>query len=94
VETSGTLIFPDFELAHRHNPEHRWLLEIVGYWTSEYLNEKLRRLRAARLDRLILCIDEKRCCRGEDLPEDARMVRYRNRIDPREVLKIIDPSTT
>ena len=90
TETSGRLIFPDFELIHRHNPERRWFLEIVGFWTREYLMEKLGRLRAARLERLILCIDEKRSCRDEDLPEDARIVRYRTRIDPRAVLKIVD----
>jgi predicted nuclease of restriction endonuclease-like RecB superfamily len=93
VETSGRLIFPDFELIHRHNGERRWFLEIVGFWTREYLIEKLRRLRAARLERLILCIDEKRSCRDEDLPEDARIVRYRNRIVPRDVLKIVDLAT-
>jgi hypothetical protein len=92
VVTDGTLIFPDFELAHRHDPERRWLLEIVGFWTREYLLEKLRRLRAARLERLILCIDEKRACRDEDLPVDARIIRYRNRIDPRAVLAIVDPA--
>jgi hypothetical protein len=45
------------------------------------------------LERLILCIDEKRSCRDEDLPDDARIVRYRNRIDPRAVLEIVDFAT-
>jgi predicted nuclease of restriction endonuclease-like RecB superfamily len=76
VEAEGALVFPDFELAHRHDPERRWLLEIVGFWTAEYLQQKLARLRAAGLARLILCIDARRQCHDADFPEDARVIRY------------------
>ena len=82
-------MFPDFELVHRREPSRRWLLEIVGFWTADYLVEKLRRLRLARLDRLILCIDERRQCRDLALPDDARLVRYRTKVDPRAVLAAI-----
>lgn len=91
VESDGSLVFPDFELRHRREPSRRWLLEIVGFWTREYLTEKLRRLRAAGIERLILCIDQKRCCDEADLPPDARIVRYTSRVDPRAVLAIVDP---
>jgi predicted nuclease of restriction endonuclease-like RecB superfamily len=91
VEVDGTLIFPDFELVHRRDPGRRWLLEIAGFWTPAYLETKLTRLRAAGLDRLVLCIDERRQCADASLPRDARVVRYKNRIDPAEVLAIIDP---
>ncbi|HEY3233956.1 MAG TPA: DUF790 family protein, partial [Polyangiaceae bacterium] len=92
VEADGVLVFPDFELLHRRDPERRWYLEIVGFWTREYLDEKLRRLRAAGIDRLVLCIDEKRCCKDEELPPNARVVRYKKRIDPRTVLAMLEPS--
>lgn len=49
VEAEGSLIFPDFALVHRHDPERRWLLEIAGFWTPGYLETKLARLRAAGL---------------------------------------------
>lgn len=91
VEAGDALIFPDFELIHRRDPERRWLLEIAGFWTPEYLRAKLSRLRAARLDRLILCIDQNRCCSTEDLPVHARVIRYRRRVDPLAVLAIIEP---
>jgi hypothetical protein len=91
VEVEGTLIFPDVELVHRGDPSRRWLLEIVGFWTSEYLRQKLARVQRAKLDRLILCIDEQRCCTDEALPNDARVVRYRKRILPAAVLQVIDP---
>jgi len=51
----GTLVFPDFALHHRTDGRS-WLVEIAGFWTPEYVTRKLERLRAARLDNLILCI--------------------------------------
>lgn len=41
------------------------LLEIVGFWTADYVAKKLRRWRAAGLGRLILSIDAARNCGGE-----------------------------
>ncbi|HEY5372450.1 MAG TPA: DUF790 family protein, partial [Polyangiaceae bacterium] len=58
VASERALIFPDFELVHRRDKSRRWLLEIVGFWTQKYLTEKLERLRAAGIDRLVLCIDQ------------------------------------
>jgi uncharacterized protein len=89
LEAAGTLLFPDFELVHRRDPERRWLLEIIGFWTQQYLDEKLRRLRAAGFDRLILCIDESRCCSEGDLPANAKIIRFQKRIDPRAVLALV-----
>jgi uncharacterized protein len=86
----GTLVFPDFELVHRRDPERRWLLEIAGFWTRDYLDRKIERLRAAKIDRLILCVDEKRRCGSEPAPEHAQLLRYRRKIAPAAVLAIID----
>ena len=66
-------------------------LEIVGYWTPEYLQKKLAALRAARCDRLIVCIDEERSCSNERLDLDACVLRYRRKLDPRAVLAKVDP---
>ncbi|HYP77962.1 MAG TPA: DUF790 family protein [Polyangiaceae bacterium] len=85
------LIFPEFELVHRREPSRRWLLEIVGFWTHDFLHERLRALRAAGIERLLLCIDQNRPCTEGEPPLDARIIRYKTRIDPRAVLGIIDP---
>jgi hypothetical protein len=90
VASGNTLIFPDFELVHRGDKNRRWLLEIVGFWTQKYLTEKLERLRAAGIERLLLCIDQNRHCADGDLPPDARVIRYKTKIDPRAVLAIIN----
>jgi hypothetical protein len=65
------------------------LLEIVGFWTPKYLEEKLRKLRAARLENVLLCIDQERGCSDAELPKDAKVIRYRRRIDVRAVLAVL-----
>ena len=90
VESLGSLIFPDFELVHRHDPKRRWLLEIVGFWTPKYLDEKLRKLRAAHLKHILLCVDQERGCADAELPEHAQTLRYKRRIDVRAVLAIVN----
>ena len=89
VAVGDRLIFPDFALEHRRD-RRRVLLEIVGFWTPQYLDHKLDALRRAELDDLIICIDAERNCGADDLPARARVLRYRKRIDPRAVLTLIE----
>ena len=89
VTAGGTLIFPDFAIHHRHDPARRWLLEIVGFWTPDYVARKLALYRSARLSNLILCIDEDRNCATEDIPQGARVVRFRRRLDAGAVLRLV-----
>ncbi|MEM7200698.1 MAG: DUF790 family protein [Planctomycetota bacterium] len=91
VEADGTLIFPDFLLRHRDDPSRRWLLEIVGFWTADYLRKKLFRLRGARIANLILCVDATLRCSEDDLPEASRVVWFRKSIDPTHILRIVEP---
>ena len=88
VRAGGTIIFPDFLLRHRFDSSRQFLVEVIGFWTPEYLQRKLSLLRAAKLDNLILCLDEERCCADGDLPTGARVVRFRRRIDPTAVLQV------
>lgn len=48
------LFLPDFTLRHADGREA--LVEIVGYWTPEYLEEKCRKVAAAGLDHLVLVV--------------------------------------
>ncbi|MBI4617206.1 MAG: DUF790 family protein [Planctomycetes bacterium] len=90
VRAGGALVFPDFALVHRRDPGRRRLLEIVGFWTPAYLAEKLARLREARIPNLILAVDEERNCAEEDFPPDARVVRFRGRVDAAAILAAIE----
>lgn len=94
IPVGRTFIFPDFALVHRCDPTRRWLLEIIGFWTPDYLESKLRTYREARLDRLILCVDDRRSCADEDLPSGAHIVRYHTRVDVDAVLPILATAPT
>ena len=48
LRAAGTLIFPDFLLRHRLHPRRQVLIEIVGFWTPQYLTGKLEKLRPDR----------------------------------------------
>ena len=54
VAAAGQVFLPDFTLRHRDGREA--FIEIVGYWTPEYLETKLAKLRAAALDNLVLVV--------------------------------------
>lgn len=85
IEIGDALFFPDFELYPTAHPEQRWLLEIAGYWTREYVEQRLRRLRDAGYERLLLCVDETKACASDGLAPHARVVLHRGRIDPHAV---------
>jgi predicted nuclease of restriction endonuclease-like RecB superfamily len=90
VRAGGALVFPDFLLRHRAHPDRRFLLEIVGFWTRDYLERKLASLRKAALTNLILCIDEDRNCAESEMPVGAMVVRFRRRIDAAVVLYLVE----
>jgi predicted nuclease of restriction endonuclease-like RecB superfamily len=65
-------------------------VEIVGFWTADYLQHKLATYRAAQLPNVILCIDASRTVADGDLPKSARVIRFTKTISPEEILNIID----
>ena len=71
VPIAGHFFFPDFLIRHRRVAGQQAWLEIVGFWTPEYLTEKLERLRQARFPNVILCVDEQRNCSEGELPPGA-----------------------
>jgi hypothetical protein len=89
VSAGDTLIFPDFALCHRRDTARRWLLEIVGFWTPDYVARKLALYRRAHLSNLILCIDEERNCAAADLPAGALVMRFHRRVDAAAVLRLL-----
>ncbi len=86
----STLIFPDFALQHRRHRWRRWLLEIAGFWTPDYVERKLAQLSEVGRRDLILCVDAQGQCSGQEAVRRDRVVEYRRRVDPSEVLRIIE----
>jgi predicted nuclease of restriction endonuclease-like RecB superfamily len=89
VVAGSRLVFPDFALQHRYDASRRWLVEIVGFWTPDYVRRKLALYREARIANLILCIDAARACEEGSLPAGAVIVRFRRRIDAGAVRRIV-----
>jgi predicted nuclease of restriction endonuclease-like RecB superfamily len=90
IEALGALVFPDFAILHRRDTSKRFLLEIVGFWTPDYLREKLSRLRHMPDTPLVLCINRALNCGRGELPANARIVWFQRRIEPDAVLAAIE----
>lgn len=86
----GGLLFPDFLLRDRRAPGRAWHVEIVSFWTPDYLRRKLAAYRAASVPDLLLCVDAARNLSPADLPPDARVLRYGKRVDAAAVLAVIE----
>lgn len=85
IAVGQRVFFPDFTL--RRGGESV-LVEVVGFYTPEYLRSKLDALRAARLQRLIVCIDESLACDDGDVP--GTVIRFKRRIDAAALLDAAD----
>jgi predicted nuclease of restriction endonuclease-like RecB superfamily len=88
IVVGDVLLFPDFALE-RPNQEPVFI-ELVGFWTPAYLEEKLARYRRARIANLVLCVDQDLSCMDGDLPDEARVVRFRRRVSMGAILSAID----
>ncbi|NVB85202.1 MAG: DUF790 family protein, partial [Kofleriaceae bacterium] len=72
VVEGGVVACPDLAVDFEGK---RWLVELVGFWTTPYLERKLRGYGKANV---VLCIDESRAC-ADDAPP-AEVLTYRKRI--------------
>jgi predicted nuclease of restriction endonuclease-like RecB superfamily len=84
---NGSLLVPSFELVSNQRC-HRF--EIVGYWTPQYLRDRLAELTAAHVENYVLCVDQTRPCGVGELPEDARILSYRTRLDAKALLLLAE----
>jgi len=68
IPLDSTVFIPDFTFRLRSNPAFQVNLEVMGFWTSDYLARKSSLLTKLPGGRFILCVDEKLCCDRERLP--------------------------
>lgn len=87
LPAGDTLLFPDFLLQHRLCPQRRAYLEIIGFWTPDYVAAKLAKLQDTAVPRMIVCIDDERACGTDVLPGAWPVLRFRRRIDAAAVLR-------
>ncbi len=69
LQAGEALVVPDFVFTHEDGTEVA--LEIVGYWTPEYLAEKLAKLEQVRGTHLIVAVRKALALRAGHLPADV-----------------------
>jgi len=82
LDAGRALLVPDFVFRHEDGTEV--VLEIVGYWTPEYVADKLRRLAAVRSVNLLVAVPRRLALRAGKLP--ATVLPFKRRLLLRDLL--------
>jgi predicted nuclease of restriction endonuclease-like RecB superfamily len=84
-------MIPDFRLVH---PDGRdILLEIVGYWRTEYLQKKFYQVQNSDVDNLILAISERLNLEKAGVKftdTRAKIVWFKNKLNPTTILNLLE----
>ena len=89
VQIGRRIICPDFTLV---DPDRglRAQVEIVGFWTPSYLDDKLKTLRELPPETSwVLCVDEQHAKSFVALPRH-RVLPYRRRVDAAALLEVVE----
>jgi predicted nuclease of restriction endonuclease-like RecB superfamily len=81
------VMIPDFTLRHQNGQQV--YLEIVGFWTPEYLEGKIAKVRKANLGNLILAIS-KQLALSESVAEGFNIIWFAKKLSARDVLERAD----
>ncbi len=81
----NALLFPDFVARDRHS-DLECFIEIVGFWTPDYIERKLRQYRQVKVQNLILCVEELSNCSDVAMPPGVAVIPFRRRIKVAAVL--------
>lgn len=90
LDLGDTVMIPDFVFRHPDGREVH--LEIVGFWTPEYLEKKLDKAKRAGLDNLILAVPEALNCAMNAY--EGPVLRYKTRLLLKDVFPMLEASST
>ena len=82
IESDGELFFPDFVLERG---TERVVVEVVGFWTPDYLERKAAHLTKATDAPMIVCLDETLACDPSRVAK-ADVLRFRRKLDPKTLI--------
>ncbi|HWP49182.1 MAG TPA: DUF790 family protein [Candidatus Limnocylindrales bacterium] len=86
VNLKDTVFIPDFAFRHRRDGRVG-LLEIVGFWRTDYIERKLTKLRRAGLQNLIIAVSQDLKVSESAFKEvPGSVFFFKTAIDPKEVL--------
>ncbi len=94
IPIPGSVMIPDFRLVH---PDGRtFVLEIVGYWRSKYLQKKFAQVHKANRNDLILAISDRLNLDKAGVKVDgtpAQIIWFKSKLSPKAVLEVLEPAT-
>ncbi len=89
LDLGAEVMLPDFAIEHPDG--RRVVFEIVGFWTPEYLDEKLHKIREAEQDNLIIAVSERLDCSSEDFAGmDDRVLWFKSGIHVYDVVGLAE----
>jgi len=90
IDLKGTVLIPDFTFTHPDGRSRS--MEIVGFWTPEYLEKKLSKLQKAGSHNLLIAINEQLRCSKE--PFLGRAIFFKTSVRVPQVLEALDRTET
>ena len=86
INLKDTVMIPDFAFSHPDG--RRAVMEIVGFWTPDYLQKKLWKLKRAAMPNMIIAVSNQLNCSTEDFRDiPGEVLFFKTRIKPKEVLE-------
>jgi predicted nuclease of restriction endonuclease-like RecB superfamily len=89
LDLRAEVMMPDIALG---TPDgRRAILEIVGFWTPEYLDEKLAKIRDADIDHLLIAVSERLDCSADDFEGASdRLLWFKSGIHVYDVVELAE----
>ena len=89
INLKDTVMIPDFAFSHPDG--RRALMEIVGFWTPDYLEKKLWKLKRAAMPNMIMAVSDQLNCSAEDFRDiSGEVLFFKTRIKPKDVLEKVE----
>ncbi|RJX47881.1 DUF790 family protein [Halonotius pteroides] len=89
LDFGAEVMLPDFAIEHPDG--RRVILEIVGFWTPEYLSEKLTKIREADAANLVVAVSERLDCSADDFEGmDDRVLWFKSGIHVYDLVELAE----
>ena len=89
INLKDTVMIPDFAFSHPDG--RRALMEIVGFWTPDYLQKKLWKLKRAAMPNMIIAVSDRLNCSTEDFRDiPGEVLFFKTRIKPKDMLEKVE----
>jgi len=90
LDLKDTVLIPDFKFTHADGRVAH--LEIVGFWTPEYLAKKLDKLSRVSEANVVVAVPQTLNCANEEF--SGPVVRYKQRLLIKDVLPVIEATAS